>query len=364
MTKPLSFSEYVNPCNSISAIQILRLESGKQTAFSEKAKVIAIGIIASLGAALAAIPTFGLGATPTFRWIVNHSYPLQRIEPEPIFNRRIRPPRNEHNVPGPPSGETPLARIDEIQVCPNRRIRPPRNEHNVPSPPSGETTLARIDEIQVCPSGIPLQAELPQIAIDPSDANRVKIDFPQVGPSQRFDVTIRNQDLFASGAEVIVNAANTDLRLKGNGGINAAILRRGGDAYKEAHAQLRDLYHQNFPSGAAALLPSGDLQADGFSHVAVVAGPLYTGRITKQDRNSLYSCYYNSLVLAHEAEKTSIAFSSISTGIYNFPKQEAARISTWAILHFIQDYPDSPTKTISIHFLNGRDLLDYLHAFG
>ena len=170
-----------------------------------------------------------------------------------------------------------------------------------------------------------------------------------------FNVTIRDQDLFASGAEVLVNAANSELRLTGNGGINAAILQRGGLDYQAAHQHLQNIYRKHFPSGASALLPSGDLQRIGVSHIAVVAGPFYQGNITDSDRNALYSCYYNSLLLAHDAGKESIAFSSISTGIYHFPKPEAARISTWALLDFIQAHPDSPLRTISIHCLGVDD---------
>ena len=81
----------------------------------------------------------------------------------------------------------------------------------------------------------------------------------------------------------------------------------------------------------------------------VVAGP--SGESNPQKENELYSCYYNSLILAHHEKKEEIAFPSISTGKFKFPKDRAARISLKAIYDFICAYPETRLKTISIHFL-------------
>lgn len=172
--------------------------------------------------------------------------------------------------------------------------------------------------------------------------------------SPNVEVTVRSQDIFASGAVAIVNAANPHLRLEGNTGINDAIILQGGETYRTAHDALRLKHNGRFPRGEAALLPSGDLAAQGIQHVIVVAGPdmksgLRTRSITEEDRVALYNCYYNSLACAHAQGLTSIAFPAIGTGSYKFNCKEAARISQQAIGQFLTDHPDTSITTISIH---------------
>lgn len=172
-------------------------------------------------------------------------------------------------------------------------------------------------------------------------------------------LSIRNQNIFKSGAEVIVNAANS--HLGGGGGIDGQIHKQGGDAYKAAHGKLRIRYNGNYPSGYASLISSGDLENKyEIRHVIVVNGP--QGKTTPAKESALYSCYYNSLLLAHGHHAAHIAFPSISTGIFGFPKTRASQISLRAVSDFINKYPDSPVKTISIHFLNQEGLQDYAKA--
>ncbi len=150
---------------------------------------------------------------------------------------------------------------------------------------------------------------------------------------------------------MLVNAANSHLRLQGNTGINAQVLTQGGPVYRAAHAQLKECYDSAFPSGAAALVDSGNLHQKGVQNVVIVAGPNKRDKtpVTDQDRNQLYSCYYNSLVLAHESGWSSIAFPAISTGRFAFPKEEAAQISQRAIYVFLNYHPETNLRQISIH---------------
>lgn len=113
---------------------------------------------------------------------------------------------------------------------------------------------------------------------------------------------------------------------------------------------MQKQYRGKYTEGYAAIINSGSLKAKGIHHVIVVAGP-QGPRSNSQKENQLYSCYYNSLVLAHEQGKTSIAFPSISTGIYKFPKDRAAAISLKAVSDFIKQHPTSHLTQISIHFL-------------
>lgn len=176
------------------------------------------------------------------------------------------------------------------------------------------------------------------------DAN-LKIEFNEVPDLQ---VTIRCQDIFKSGAQVIVNAANS--HLGGGGGIDGAIHKQGGSDYAAAHSALKTQYKSAYVSGHASLIDSGLLRENfNISYVIVVAGP--QGSTSVEKENQLYSCYYNSLVLAEEKNTTSIAFPSISTGIYHFPKDRAACISLKAIYDYTKKFPDTKLKDISIHFL-------------
>lgn len=169
--------------------------------------------------------------------------------------------------------------------------------------------------------------------------------------SPNINLSVCRKDLFVSGAEVIVNAANT--HLGGGGGIDDAIHRNGGKGYADAHKELQKFYKSNFVSGHAAMIESGLLKANNkIDHVIVIAGP--SGNPSPEKEDSLYSCYYNSLVLAQAAGKKQIAFPSIGTGIFSFPKDRAAAISLKAVHDFLKAHPNTCVKTISIHFLESQ----------
>lgn len=191
-------------------------------------------------------------------------------------------------------------------------------------------------------------SEKSKIEADFIDNNTLRILFQD---APHLNVTIRQQDIFDSQAEVITNAANT--HLGGGGGIDGAIHKRGGPTYQAAQQKLQKLYKSKFVSGHAAFIGSGSLKEKHNIHnVIVVAGP--QGKTSPQKESELYSCYYNSLLLSENQNKTSIAFPSISTGIYKFPKERAACISLKAIYDFINRYPNTKLKNISIHFLPSK----------
>jgi O-acetyl-ADP-ribose deacetylase (regulator of RNase III) len=176
---------------------------------------------------------------------------------------------------------------------------------------------------------------------------KLTIRFKEEG-FQGFQLEIRSQDLFESGADVTVNAANTDLC--GGSGIDGATHKKGGALYEQYHQRdLKSLYPQGYVSGHAAMIPSGDIATTHhIPHVIVVAGP--QGDATPEKENELYSCYFNSLLLAHLSNKKHIAFPGISTGVFKFPKDRAACISLRAVYDFVSEYPKSSLKTISIHY--------------
>lgn len=198
------------------------------------------------------------------------------------------------------------------------------------------------------------EREKSQVKTEFRNVNKLNITFRK-NPS--FSISIRNQDIFKSGAEVIVNAANT--HLGGGGGIDGAIHAKGGTPYGKAHKKLQTKYDSQYIQGFSEIIESGLLKRKhDIDNVIIVAGP--QGSTNQQKENELYSCYFNSLELTHIQKKTSLAFPSISTGIFGFPKERAAAISLRAIQNFISKYPDSQLKTISIHFLDADDLKTYL----
>lgn len=187
---------------------------------------------------------------------------------------------------------------------------------------------------------------------------QLTIHFPS---NPQVDLHIYKRDLFASGAEVIVNAANT--HLGGGGGIDGLIHRRGGPGYQREHQELQLQFQGRYTQGYAALIGSGDLSQRGIKKVIVVAAPDYrVEKDTHRIESQLYSCYYNSLCLAEEQGARSIALPSLGTGIFTFPKDRSAQISLRAVNDFLAYRQSSNLQIISIHFLpNEADIntLDY-----
>jgi O-acetyl-ADP-ribose deacetylase (regulator of RNase III) len=124
-------------------------------------------------------------------------------------------------------------------------------------------------------------------------------------------------DITEHDVDAIVNAANSSLM--GGGGVDGAIHRAGGDAILEACIVLRKSHWRDgLPTGKAVITTGGDLKA---RHVIHTVGPIYgrTGGAAE-----LAACYTNSLQIAAEQGLATIAFPAISTGVYGYPREEAA----------------------------------------
>lgn len=121
--------------------------------------------------------------------------------------------------------------------------------------------------------------------------------------------------------DVIVNAANSSLL--GGGGVDGAIHRRGGPAILDACRDLRAGHlGKGLPRGQAVATTAGRLDAD---HVVHTVGPVFAKTIDHTDL--LESCYRESLRVADELGAHSIAFPTISAGIYGWPMDDATRIA-------------------------------------
>jgi O-acetyl-ADP-ribose deacetylase (regulator of RNase III) len=136
-------------------------------------------------------------------------------------------------------------------------------------------------------------------------------------------------DITQQDTEAIVNAANSSLM--GGGGVDGAIHRAGGPKIAEECAAIRKRQGE-CPTGEAVITSGGNLKA---KYVIHTVGPVWRGGQEGED-NLLRNCYINSLNLAKENNIKSIAFPSISTGVYRFPIKRASIIALQTTIDYIK----------------------------
>lgn len=129
------------------------------------------------------------------------------------------------------------------------------------------------------------------------------------------------------GVEAIVNAANHTLL--GGGGVDGAIHRRAGKGLLMECMKLGGC-----KTGEAKITKAYNLPCD---YVIHTVGPVWHGGIMDESE-ALSSCYYNSLKLAMEHGIRTIAFPSISTGIFHFPVDLAAKVAVETVSDFIRTH--------------------------
>ena len=155
-------------------------------------------------------------------------------------------------------------------------------------------------------------------------------------------------DITRQDVTAIVNAANSTLL--GGGGVDGAIHRAGGpEILKECRELRNTTYPDGLPTGQAVITTGGNLPA---KHVIHTVGPIY-GREAKREAELLAACYQNSLLLALQHGVTSIAFPSISTGAFGYPKPEAAQIASTTIKQFLS--ADQQIAEVRLVFFQDRD---------
>ena len=165
------------------------------------------------------------------------------------------------------------------------------------------------------------------------------------------ELTAAQGDITRFPAEVIVNAANESLL--GGGGVDGAIHRAAGP---ELLAATRALGGAR--TGEAKITDAYGIRTA--QKIVHTVGPVYGRQRPERSAELLAACYRNSLDLA--AGYRSIAFPAISTGVYGYPKAEAADVAVRTIRDWVAQHPDSALETITLIAFSAQDLAILRHA--
>ncbi len=148
-------------------------------------------------------------------------------------------------------------------------------------------------------------------------------------------LSIEQGDITTYAVDAIVNAANCSLL--GGGGVDGAIHRAAG---KQLLAECRTLH--GCETGEAKVTKGYRLPA---KYVVHTPGPIWRGG-KHNEAQLLANSYRNSLTVAWEHGCRTIAFPSISTGVYHFPLEQAATIAVQTITQFLDEHPDMERVTM------------------
>ncbi|GAC1333477.1 MAG: O-acetyl-ADP-ribose deacetylase [Candidatus Dormibacteria bacterium] len=161
-------------------------------------------------------------------------------------------------------------------------------------------------------------------------------------------------DITTLDVEAVVNAANS--QLAGGSGVDGAIHRAAGSSLK---AETRERFPAGCPTGGAVTTGAGQMKARWVIHAV---GPVWRGGNLGEDellasawRASLQEC------VAHGAR--SVAFPSISTGVYGFPVERAARLASGVVRTFLEELPPTSRPEVVVCTFGAGDERVYSEAF-
>ena len=168
-------------------------------------------------------------------------------------------------------------------------------------------------------------------------------------------LVVTTGDITTLSVDAIVNAANSSLM--GGGGVDGAIHRAGGPAILAACREVRRTkFPEGLPPGEAVETTAGALPARLVIHTV---GPVWHGG-AHQEEQTLAGCYRSSLDIAASHSLNTVAFPAISTGIYGFPRDRAARI-VWKTISDCLSTRELP-RTVTLVFFSADDMRVFLQV--
>lgn len=167
-------------------------------------------------------------------------------------------------------------------------------------------------------------------------------------------VTIVRGDITDQEVDAVVNAANA--HLQHGGGVAAAIARRGGAIIQEtSDAWVRQ--HGPISPDRPAITPAGALLCQFVIHAV---GPVWG---EGDEDNKLATAVTGALKLASEHHLATLAMPAISTGVFGFPKDRAARIILTALEAFFDRHPDSSIHRLDLVLFDAPTVQAFAQAF-
>lgn len=174
--------------------------------------------------------------------------------------------------------------------------------------------------------------------------NGTKVKYTQLAEDTGNTMRAIIGDITTLKVDAIVNAANAPL-IRG-GGVDNAIHEAAGSELEDACKQLGGC-----PPGDAKITEAYKIQ--NVQRIIHTVGPIIKkgSTVSDSDRKILRSCYEKCLDLAEQNKLKSIAFPSISTGVYNFPKEEACQIAIETVRGWLNKHPNTIDKVLFCCFL-------------
>jgi len=165
-------------------------------------------------------------------------------------------------------------------------------------------------------------------------------------------IVLKQGDITKVAVGAIANAANS--RLAGGGGVDGAIHRAGGPAIMRELSKF-----DHCPTGSAVPTGAGNLPA---KYVFHAVGPVYRdGRHGEPEL--LASCYRKCMELADERGVETISFPAISTGVYGYPMEEAARIAIREVKQHLEK-PDTSVREVTFDLFGAAAYDAFAKALG
>ena len=165
-------------------------------------------------------------------------------------------------------------------------------------------------------------------------------------------------DITRLSADAIVNAANSQMLgcfVPGHGCIDNAIHSAAGLRLRAACYELMKAQGHEEATGQAKITPGFALPA---RYVMHTVGPIVRDRVTEKHRQQLRSCYRSCLELARKHQLRSIAFCCISTGVFHFPRREAAEIAVNEVQEYQKKHGDAPRVIFNVFQDEDRDIYE------